>query len=378
MIVTKYIKTLNRLLLTCLLLTVFAVPANAANNYWVEKAESGDPRAQYNLGRMYLWGMDQLGIPQSDPQAYKWFLKSAEQGYAPAQFEVGVSLNTGRGIQRDSQAAKAWFSKAAKQGFAGAKPAMARKAPGSGAGRSIHGADTAIPPGELPGMVMGLNTDSIMQSITNVKFFTGWWAWWLGAFGLAFVTVGFWFTNRVTLGVSSSWDRIVGWRDDLKLAEADQLMRSTPTDDLAAALMAETLEEFGDEIPDSMKNSLEPDTGSAAMPSRPERTRWTVHVTFLLAFVVGGFIGYVPAGDWQLRMDMGPDFVKLFGDGPESLVVLLIGGVLVGFGTRLGGGCTSGHALSGCSRFQLGSLVGTAAFFGTAIVVSILLDLFLT
>jgi len=366
-------KIAYKILLTTLLLMSTVV--YAAGNYWVDKAESGDPRSQYNLGRMYLWGMGELGIKQSDQQAYKWFLKSAEQGYAPAQFEVGVSLKSGRGVATDPVKARTWFAKAAKQGYRGSDQAMSR---GTG-GRTSASGSTAIPPGEFLGLLTGLSVDAVMQSLGNVQFFNGWWSWWLGAIGLAFVTVGFWYANRVTLGVSSSWDRIVGWRDDIKLAEADKLMRSTPVDDLAAALMAETLAEFGDDIPDHMKQSLGSD--SSAMPAggaRPERTRWTVHVTFLVAFMVGGFLGYVPAGDWQVRMDMGPDFVRFFGDGPESFVVLLVGGILIGFGTRLGGGCTSGHALSGCSRFQTGSFVGTAAFFGTAIVVSILLDVFLS
>jgi uncharacterized membrane protein YedE/YeeE len=48
-------------------------------------------------------------------------------------------------------------------------------------------------------------------------------------------------------------------------------------------------------------------------------------------------------------------------------------GVLVGFGTRMASGCTSGHGLCGVSRLQPGSLLATAAFFGAGIVVSFLL-----
>jgi len=359
-----------------LALTVFAAgTARANNNYWLEQANGGNPRAQYNLGRMYLWGMSDLGIQQNDQQAYKWFLKSAEQGYAPAQYAVGVALREGRGVQANAVNAGTWLKKAAAQGY---KPDETLFSHGAVAGATDASGSTAIPPGELVSMISRLDAAAVTESLSNVSFFSGWWSWWLGAVGLGFVTVGFWYANRVTLGVSSSWDRIASWREDAKLAEADRLMRATPADDLAAALMAETLAEFGDDIPENLRNSLASDSSAAGGGSgRAERTRWTVHVTFLMAFVVGGFLGYVPTGDWQARMDMGPDFVKLFGNGPEALVVLLIGGFMVGFGTRLGGGCTSGHALSGCSRFQIGSLVATAVFFGTAIVVSILLDVFL-
>ena len=62
----------------------------------------------------------------------------------------------------------------------------------------------------------------------------------------------------------------------------------------------------------------------------------------------------------------------LGGTGAVSFAILLGGGVLVGFGTRMAGGCTSGHGLSGCSRLQPGSLVATATFLGTAIGVSLL------
>ena len=47
---------------------------------------------------------------------------------------------------------------------------------------------------------------------------------------------------------------------------------------------------------------------------------------------------------------------------PTSTPVLLVAGVLVGFGTRVGGGCTSGHGVCGISRFSSASLVATATF----------------
>ena len=79
-------------------------------------------------------------------------------------------------------------------------------------------------------------------------------------------------------------------------------------------------------------------------------------------------------GDFQWHMSLGDAHEQLFGLGWHTSLLLIIGGIIIGFGTRMGGGCSSGHGLSGCSRLQPGSLVGTAAFFGTAIVVSILLE----
>jgi uncharacterized protein len=49
-----------------------------------------------------------------------------------------------------------------------------------------------------------------------------------------------------------------------------------------------------------------------------------------------------------------------------SIPVLAIAGLLVGFGTRLGSGCTSGHGVCGLSRFSLRSLVATLTFMVVA------------
>ena len=46
----------------------------------------------------------------------------------------------------------------------------------------------------------------------------------------------------------------------------------------------------------------------------------------------------------------------------SSLILLIIGGTLVGFGTRLSDGCTSGHGISGISRFSLRSIIATITF----------------
>jgi uncharacterized membrane protein YedE/YeeE len=50
-----------------------------------------------------------------------------------------------------------------------------------------------------------------------------------------------------------------------------------------------------------------------------------------------------------------------------SPAVLILGGLLVGFGTRLGGGCTSGHGVCGIGRASPRSLVATGVFMATAI-----------
>ena len=51
-----------------------------------------------------------------------------------------------------------------------------------------------------------------------------------------------------------------------------------------------------------------------------------------------------------------------------SLNLLIIGGALVGFGTRLSSGCTSGHGISGISRFSLRSIIATITFMVVGIL----------
>lgn len=60
----------------------------------------------------------------------------------------------------------------------------------------------------------------------------------------------------------------------------------------------------------------------------------------------------------------------------KNIVILIIGGLFIGFGTRYAGGCTSGHAISGLSNLQLPSLVAVIGFFiGGLIMVHLLFPL---
>ena len=65
----------------------------------------------------------------------------------------------------------------------------------------------------------------------------------------------------------------------------------------------------------------------------------------------------------------GPDIFS----SPKSILILLIGGVLIGFGTRYAGGCTSGHAISGLSNLQIPSLKAVIGFFIGGLIMAYLL-----
>jgi uncharacterized membrane protein YedE/YeeE len=60
-----------------------------------------------------------------------------------------------------------------------------------------------------------------------------------------------------------------------------------------------------------------------------------------------------------------------------TTALLVVGGLLVGIGTAMGGGCTSGHGVCGMSRFSLRSIAATMTFLISGIVTVYLVNLFL-
>jgi uncharacterized membrane protein YedE/YeeE len=117
----------------------------------------------------------------------------------------------------------------------------------------------------------------------------------------------------------------------------------------------------------------------------------TWNLVFVLGIALGGFIGYRFMGhpdavsispetvrDLQAEMHL-TDFTGLLPNELFALnnlsnwkgwVFLVLGGFLVGFGTRYAGGCTSGHAISGLSNLQWVSLVAVVGFFAGGLVMT--------
>lgn len=79
-----------------------------------------------------------------------------------------------------------------------------------------------------------------------------------------------------------------------------------------------------------------------------------------IAFIAGLVLAPVIAG--AIGYGMTPP--KL----PANWAVIVVAGLLVGFGTRLGGGCTSGHGICGIGRLSLRSIVATIVFMATAVI----------
>jgi uncharacterized protein len=214
---------------------------------------------------------------------------------------------------------------------------------------------------------------------------TNYWPWWAGAIGLAVVTINYTITTDRSLGVSAAWDRVLHWRTERRIEQLDAQF----TDDraLVDALAAATAEQFGTHPgaptpPDAARGEaqtqgldVEPAGGNETAPVASLRPAPLVtQAALLLSIFLGGWVAAVTAGRFELRFDMGNGFRELVTDNPTTMIsVLFVGGVLVGFGTRLAGGCSSGHGLSGCGRLRPVSILATAVFFGAAVLVSFLL-----
>lgn len=100
--------------------------------------------------------------------------------------------------------------------------------------------------------------------------------------------------------------------------------------------------------------------------------------------ISGGLFGAV-AGDrqWRLAFLLGLAVVGLVatrwapeqvGSPSGSMPRLILAGLLVGFGTRLGNGCTSGHGVCGLARGSRRSLSATVVFLGVGMAVATLLS----
>jgi uncharacterized membrane protein YedE/YeeE len=194
------------------------------------------------------------------------------------------------------------------------------------------------------------------------------WPWWLSGLALAGLTIGFRLLTGRSLGVSGSWQKVVFWKEEKTRAQqAAQLAENSAG--VSSALLAATLAEFGESQLDT--NLEEESPKPSAIGQTPARIPWTAHLTFLLCMILGGFLWAYITGSFQLQFELSPLHTQLSGEGWHIGAVLFIGGFLVGVGTQMAGGCSSGHGLNGCALFMPASLIATAVFFGTAVLVSI-------
>ena len=85
---------------------------------------------------------------------------------------------------------------------------------------------------------------------------------------------------------------------------------------------------------------------------------------------LGGVLSAALGGGWAPIWELGR-FDTVIGGGPAAKVVwMFVGGLFIGFGTRLGGGCTSGHGIFGLADLEIPSLITTVSFMLGGIVVT--------
>ncbi|MBN3035726.1 MAG: YeeE/YedE family protein [Bacteroidales bacterium] len=97
----------------------------------------------------------------------------------------------------------------------------------------------------------------------------------------------------------------------------------------------------------------------AAMHTGNPLNSWLVYQT--IGVLAGVFLSGVIAGRLKLKTEHPPHITSR-----RRLVFALMGGILFGFGSQLGRGCTSGSALSGMAVLSLGGFISMMAIFGTA------------
>ncbi|MBW2735763.1 MAG: YeeE/YedE family protein [Deltaproteobacteria bacterium] len=105
------------------------------------------------------------------------------------------------------------------------------------------------------------------------------------------------------------------------------------------------------------------------------KTNHSWRIWFIVGLPLGGLIAVLTSpGPLVLSFSLGPMYDSIF---PAALwakgLLLTAGGVLMGLGARMSGGCTSGHAIAGLSLLNLPSLLASAGFFVGGLLIANLL-----
>ncbi len=107
-------------------------------------------------------------------------------------------------------------------------------------------------------------------------------------------------------------------------------------------------------------------TAQAVVLRRVPAEAWKVR--YFIGLLLGALLAAVLRGGPTFR----PGYEPLLAVVPLALapVVLFLGGLLMGYGGRWAGGCTSGHGISGSAALSVGSIVATMTFMGVAIALT--------
>jgi uncharacterized membrane protein YedE/YeeE len=165
------------------------------------------------------------------------------------------------------------------------------------------------------------------------------WPGWVAGPLVGFYAVAFFYFQRRNLGASSGFPAALE-----ALRGQDSLDLSNPDDPL--------------------RLPLDP---------RDKAPRW--RLWWMAGLLAAGALALALGGEGTGGMDL-PGFNETFVGWSlgAKLALLFVGGMLIGFGTRMSGGCTSGHAIFGISQRQWPSLLATLVFFAMGIAVTFALQ----
>lgn len=89
----------------------------------------------------------------------------------------------------------------------------------------------------------------------------------------------------------------------------------------------------------------------------------------VIGVVIGSFISAILSGDFQVGIWVPSLWSSAFGDSAIlRVLVAVIGGIILGFGARFAGGCTSGHGISGTLQLAVSSWISAIFFFVGGII----------
>ncbi|MDH5446717.1 MAG: YeeE/YedE thiosulfate transporter family protein [Gammaproteobacteria bacterium] len=204
---------------------------------------------------------------------------------------------------------------------------------------------------------------------------TEYWTWWQGGLALGSLVVLFRLVLHRPLGVSGSWLKLASTREEIKSEQQAQAFVSDRAL-MDNALYEATLAEFGDAVPGTTDL---PDPGSQKDTNSPRNSSASFgqHAVFLFFIFIGALLFAFATDRFSLDLELSQTLTQLSHGLASSWVYLLLGGVMVGFGTQMASGCTSGHGLSGCAQGSPTSVVATFIFFICAVTTAVFFSMVL-
>lgn len=115
-------KSIFALLLVGMLIISSPTWSASSFNDVQQRAESGDAKAQLELGYRYFQGNE---TARDVEKALRWFQRAAQQGYTPAEYVMGLRYANGEGVAQDYAQAAQWYRKAAVKGLPQAQQNLA-------------------------------------------------------------------------------------------------------------------------------------------------------------------------------------------------------------------------------------------------------------